>query len=243
MTAAISRGSPGYVRSVSTTRVAGSAGVELAVRLRGDPAAPPMVLLHALGETSESWAPVLPLFAQRYRVAAFDLRGHGLSDWPGAYSAELMRDDVIAAVDALHLAAFTLVGHSLGGAVALQIAQELGDRVTRLVVEDVVPPYPRERRPAPDRPSVELPFDWAVIEPTYEQMSDAQMRDWPSLTTITAPTLVVAGGPASHIPAERIAEMARLIPHCTVITIDAGHHVHENAPDEFGHAVLSWLAS
>jgi 3-oxoadipate enol-lactonase len=205
---------------MSTTRVAGSAGVELAVRLEGDPAAPPLVLLHALGETSESWAPLLPEFTRRYRVAAFDLRGHGASDWPGIYSCELMRDDVVTAVDALGLQRFTLIGHSLGGAVALLIAQQLGDRITQLLIEDVVPPYPRQPRPVPDRPEAELSF---------------------ALSMITAPTLVVAGGPASHIPGERITEMAERIPDCTVVTINIGHHVHQNAPDEFAHAVLPWL--
>lgn len=224
-----------------TTRVAGSAGVELAVRLEGDPAAPPLVLLHALGETSESWAPLLPEFTRRYRVAAFDLRGHGASDWPGTYSPELMRDDVVTAVDALGLQQFTLIGHSLGGAVALLIAQQLGDRITQLLIEDVVPPYPRQPRPVPDRPEAELSFDWAVLEATYGQMSDPDMRGWPALSMITAPTLVVAGGPASHIPSERITEMAKLIPDCTVVTINIGHHVHQNAPDEFAHAVLPWL--
>lgn len=228
---------------MSIMRVAGSAGVELAVHAAGDPSAPPLVLLHALGETSDSWTPLLPAFAQRYRVAAFDLRGHGASDWPGTYSSALMCDDVIAAVDTLGFERFTLIGHSLGGAVALLIAARLVDRVTRLVIEDVVPPYPREPRPVPARPEADLPFDWAALEASYEQMSDPELRDWPALALITAPTLVVAGGPSSHIPAERITALATLIPDCTVVTIDAGHHVHRNAPKEFAQAVLPWLAS
>jgi 3-oxoadipate enol-lactonase len=118
------------------------------------------------------------------------------------------------------------------------IAQQLDDRITQLLIEDVVPPYPRQPRPVPDRPEAELSFDWAVLEATYEQMSDPDMRGWPALSMITAPTLVVAGGPASHIPSERITEMAKLIPDCTVVTINIGHHVHQNAPDESAHAVL-----
>jgi pimeloyl-ACP methyl ester carboxylesterase len=110
------------------------------------------------------------------------------------------------------------------------------------VLEDVVPPYPRERRPVPDRPDEELPFDWAVLQPVYDGMTDPEMREWPALATIAAPTLVVAGGPTSHVPADRIVEMAGLIPRCTVRTIDAGHHVHVHAPDEFADTVLTWLA-
>jgi 3-oxoadipate enol-lactonase len=227
---------------MAITRVPGSAGVELAVRLDGEPTAPPIVLLHALGETSESWDALTAALATRYLVARFDLRGHGASDWPGEYSSELMRNDIIAAAHALAFEHFTLIGHSLGGIVALLIAEELGDRVTQLVLEDVVPAYPREPRGVPDRPDQELPFDWAVLEWAYTSLSDPEMRDWPALSTITAPTLVVAGGPTSHIPGERIAEMAALIPDCTVVTIDAGHHVHPHAPEEFAAAVLPWLA-
>lgn len=227
---------------MSITRVVGSDGVELAVRLEGDPAAPPIVLLHALGETSDTWAQLLPELSRRYRVAAFDQRGHGASDWPGNYSSESMRDDVIAAGNALGFERYSVIGHSLGGVVALLIAQQLGDRIARLVIEEVVPPYPREPRPVPDRPDVDLPFDWAVIPAIYAEMTDPTMRGWPALATITAPTLVVSGGPASHIPRERIAEMAELIPDCTVVTIDAGHDVHDSAPAAFADAVLPWLA-
>ncbi|HEY2795141.1 MAG TPA: alpha/beta hydrolase [Micromonosporaceae bacterium] len=226
---------------MSIMRVHGSAGVELAVRLDGDPTSPPLVLLHALGESSESWAPLLPRFTEHYYVAAFDLRGHGASDWPGAYSTELMRDDVITAIDELGFGRFTLIGHSLGGGVALQMAEQLGDRIDRLVIEDVVPPYPRELRPVPERPDEELLFDWDVIAPSYAGMTDPAMREWPALATITAPTLVIGGGPTSHVPGDRIAEMAELIPDCTVRTIDAGHHVHVHAPDEFAETVMAWL--
>lgn len=214
----------------------------LAAHIEGNPESPPIVLLHALGETAESWNPLIAEFTKHYRTIAFDLRGHGDSDWPGEYSTELMRDDVINAIGAMGLKEFILIGHSLGGAVAILMAQQLGDRITRLVIEDVVPPYPREVPPMPERPDQELPFDWAVLEPVYRGMSDPEMREWPALAAITSPTLVVAGGPTSHVPGERIAELAGLIPDCTVVTIDAGHHVHDSKPDEFARAVLGWLA-
>ncbi|MFD4544941.1 alpha/beta fold hydrolase [Streptomyces sp. NPDC058466] len=57
-------------------------GVRLAYRVAGPEAAPPLVLLHALGEDSTDWAEVVPALARRRRVYALDLRGHGRSDWP-----------------------------------------------------------------------------------------------------------------------------------------------------------------
>jgi pimeloyl-ACP methyl ester carboxylesterase len=127
--------------------------------------------------------------------------------------------------------------------VALLVAAQLTERVSRLVIEDAVPPYPREPRPVPERPDDVLPFDWALLEATYAEMTDAEMRHWPALSAITAPTLVLGGGPSSHVPAERIEQMARLIPQCEVRTIEAGHHIHESAPAEFAAVVASWLAT
>jgi pimeloyl-ACP methyl ester carboxylesterase len=60
-----------------------------------------MVLLHALGERGSDWTSVTQAFAERYRVYAPDLRGHGDTDWPGNYSFQLMRDDVIGLLDHL----------------------------------------------------------------------------------------------------------------------------------------------
>ena len=226
---------------MTSIRVAGSGDIELAVRLDGDPAAAPMVLLHALGETSRSWARLTPQLATRYRVAALDLRGHGDSDWPGHYTPTAMADDVIAAMNALGFASVTLMGHSLGGAVAILVAERLGDRVERLVIEDAIPPYPRGIREVPTKPDEQLPFDWAMLAQMYGQIADPSMSQWPALATITAPTLVLAGGPSSHIPSRRIAEMSRLIPDCTVVTIDAGHYVHDHAHEEFAEALWDWL--
>lgn len=87
-------------------------------QVSGDPGAPAIVLLHALGEQPETWDEVAARFATRFRVVAIDLRGHGASTWPGTYSFSLMRDDVLGALDALDLHDLVLVGHSMGGTVA-----------------------------------------------------------------------------------------------------------------------------
>jgi 3-oxoadipate enol-lactonase len=105
-------------------------GVSLACQASGDRDAPPMVLLHALGEQAGSWAPVTARFAAHYRVVAVDLRGHGRSDWPGAYSFQLMRDDVTALIDRLGLGKVVLAGHSMGGMVAYLTAMTRPDQVT-----------------------------------------------------------------------------------------------------------------
>ena len=118
--------------------------VRLAYQVSGPPGAPPMVLLHGLGERGASWGPVLGALAVRFRVYALDLRGHGDSDWPGSYSFELMAGDVASLLDRLGLGAVTLVGHSMGGAVAYRVAMSRPDLVGRLIVEDAPPALRRE---------------------------------------------------------------------------------------------------
>jgi pimeloyl-ACP methyl ester carboxylesterase len=199
-----------------------------------------MVLLHGLGERSTGWAPVTAQFAECFRVFALDLRGHGDSDWPGAYSFELMRDDVLGAIDELCLSRITLVGHSMGGVVAYMIASQEPARIERLIVEDASPPYVRDRA-IPERPAASLDFDWLVVPAIIDQVNMGDATAWDRLSAITAPTLLIGGGSESHVPQENLAQVAARIPCCELVTIPGGHHVHSTSPAEFAAVVLRWL--
>jgi pimeloyl-ACP methyl ester carboxylesterase len=56
------------------------------------------------------------------------------------------------------------------------------------------------------------------------------------------PTLIVAGGPESHLPQPEMARMAAKIPSCHLLTIPVGHSIHRSAPAEFTAAVESFLS-
>ena len=230
------------VGQVNAARRIKVGGIHLAYEVSGAPGAPPMVLLHALGERAANWEPVTARFAECFQVFALDLRGHGGSDWPGTYSVQLMRDDVAGALDQLGLGTVTLVGHSMGGVVAYLVAMQRPDRVERLVVEDVPPPFRRDRA-IPERPEGPLDFDWAVVPAMIGQVNRGDPAAWDGLGGITAPTLLIGGGPQSHIPQDKLAAAAARIPRCDLVTIPAGHLVHEARPAEFASAVLGWLRS
>ncbi|MER5650003.1 alpha/beta fold hydrolase [Streptosporangium sp. NPDC002524] len=215
-------------------------GIELAYRVSGAADASPLVLLHALGKDAADWDGVLGAFERHWRVYVPDLRGHGESAWPGEYSLELMRDDVLGFLDALGLDRVTLVGHSLGGFVAYLLAEGHPERVDRLVLEDVSAPLPRERT-VPVRPDGPLSFDWEMVLAVRKQIDDPDPVWLDRLGEITSPTLIVAGGSLSHVPQDRIAEMARRIPDARVVTVEAGHLVHDVRPREFTDAVLAFL--
>ena len=214
--------------------------IRLAYEVVGSAEAPPMVLLHALGERGADWEPVAATFAKRFRVFAFDLRGHGDSDWPGEYSFRLMRDDVIGALERLGLSKVTLAGHSMGGAVAYLVATQRPDLIERLIVEDASPPYPRDRA-MPARPEGPLDFDWAVVPAIVSQVNAGDPAAWDNLSTITAPTLLIGGGPGSHVDQDMLAAAATRIPRCDLVTIPAGHLVHASRPDDFARVVLTWI--
>ncbi len=217
-------------------------GLSLACRESGPADGPPLVLLHALGERATDWDVVLPALAPQHRVHALDLRGHGDSGRPGRYSLEAMRDDVLALLDAHGLDRVDLVGHSMGGVVAYLVAQERPERVARLVLEDVPAPRPRPASPVADAPEEPVDFDWAVVGAVKGQIDRPDPRWLERMTAITAPTLLVAGGPTSHVPQEGLAEMAGLVPDCRLVTVDAGHLVHQDRPAEFVAAVAPFLA-
>jgi esterase len=202
----------------------------------------PMVLLHELGGTAKRWQGVVPSFAAEHRVHAFDLRGHGDSDWASEYSHRLIADDVIVAMDALEISGAVLVGHSTGGNVALLVAMHRPDLVSRLVIEDVVPPAPRDRR-GPGRATRPMPHDWECIASLLVEATTYDAWMWQQLELLSMPTLIVAGGGNSHIPPEDIEKVAHRIPEADLVHFDVGHFVHRNKPAEFAEAVLAWLAS
>ncbi|NMI56315.1 MULTISPECIES: alpha/beta fold hydrolase [unclassified Streptomyces] len=215
-------------------------GVRLVCRVWGQESAAPLVLLHALGEDSTDWGEVVPALARGRRVYALDLRGHGRSDWPGEYSLELMRADVLRFLDVLGLGTVDLIGHSMGGVVAYLLAQERPERVSRLVLEDVPVPWPREKT-TPTRPEGELIFDWDMVVAIRRQIDTPDPAWLEGLSRITADTLVLAGGPASHVPQDGIAELARRVPGGRVVTIPVGHLIHSAAPQAFTEAVCAFL--
>lgn len=217
-------------------------GVRLAYQAWGSADAPPLILLHALGESAADWDGVAPAFARHWRVYAPDLRGHRSSSWPGSYSVEVMQADVLRFLDALALDRVDLIGHSMGGLVAYLLAGDQPERVSRLILEDVAALLPRQRD-MPARPDGELPCDWEMVLAIRRQIDDPDPAWLQRLSRITAPTLVIAGGPQSSIPQDRVAELARRIPGARLETIPAGHLIHAADPEAFTATALTFLRS
>lgn len=108
-------------------------GHRVAYRMAGE--GPAILLIHGITSTSDTWDQIVDLLAEKHTVIAPDLIGHGQSAKPrgdysmGAYASGL-RDLLVA----LEIDSATLVGHSLGGGIAMQLAYQHPERCARLVL-------------------------------------------------------------------------------------------------------------
>ncbi|MET7745457.1 alpha/beta hydrolase [Streptomyces sp. NPDC005385] len=108
-------------------------GYRRAYRMAGE--GPALVLIHGIGDSSATWADLIPDLARSHTVIAPDLLGHGASDKPRAdYSVAAYANGVRDLLTTLDIESATLVGHSLGGGVAMQFAYQFPERTERLIL-------------------------------------------------------------------------------------------------------------
>ena len=100
-----------------------------------DGAGPVLLLVHGVGDSARTWEHVIPLLAEDHLVIAPDLLGHGLSDKPrGDYSLGAFANAMRDLLTLLDVPTATVVGHSLGGGIAMQFAYQYPERCERLVL-------------------------------------------------------------------------------------------------------------
>ena len=108
-------------------------GYRRAFRVAGS--GPAILLIHGIGDNSTTWSTVQPKLAQRFTVIAPDLLGHGKSDKPRAdYSVAAYANGMRDLLSVLDIDRVTVVGHSLGGGVAMQFAYQFPQLVDRLIL-------------------------------------------------------------------------------------------------------------
>jgi 3-oxoadipate enol-lactonase len=147
---------PGTPR-VGPNRFARNGPEALAYDLRGRGS--PLVLIQGVGVGRWGWEPVANRLARRFQVITIDNRGIGASDAPpGHYSTRMMADDVLAVLDHAGIQHASVLGTSLGGMIAQELALAHPERVDKLVLVATIPGGPRSR-PMP-LPTTYL-FAWA----------------------------------------------------------------------------------
>jgi pimeloyl-ACP methyl ester carboxylesterase len=99
---------------------------------------PPLTILHGILGSSQNWHTIAEQFGHDRMVLVPDLRNHGSSPH-GRHSIDAMCDDLLALLDDRNIKRSSLLGHSMGGLVAMQFAMRYPERLKCLIVEDVGP--------------------------------------------------------------------------------------------------------
>ena len=127
----------------------------------------PLILLHGLFGSSDNWFGVASGLAEKFHLYIPDLRNHGQSPHAAFMDYPAMAADVTALMTALDLDSALVLGHSLGGKVAMQLALDQPHRVRKLIVADMAP-----RAYAP------------VHEPIFAALLALDLKAWASRTQI-----------------------------------------------------------
>jgi pimeloyl-ACP methyl ester carboxylesterase len=110
-------------------------GHRITYRVAGDPELPVLLLVHGITSSSATWDPVMPALAEHAYVIAPDMLGHGHSDKPhGDYSLGALASGLRDLLEVLGISGATVVGHSLGGGVAMQFAYQFHDYCERMAL-------------------------------------------------------------------------------------------------------------
>lgn len=105
---------------------------------------PTLLILHGLFGSLDNWGSVTRQLAEHFDVISVDLRNHGRSEHAKPHSYPAMCQDVIDLLSQLKLSRVLLMGHSMGGKVAMQLALQAPSLIERLIVVDIAPVhYPR----------------------------------------------------------------------------------------------------
>ena len=107
----------------------------------------PLLMLHELGGSTQSWRHVMDELATDFRVIALDYRGAGLSEKPRTqYSLELLVNDILELMDLKQISSTHIVGAALGAVLGIEIAKKAPERVRSMVLCSIAPAIAPEAR-------------------------------------------------------------------------------------------------
>ena len=222
--------------------ITSSDGVRISVNTEGH--GPVLVFIHGWVNDQTVWAPLAENLMDDHEVTTWDLRGHGKSDSPpaGQYSRQHALADLSAVLDTLGCPV-VLVGHSLGGYLALAHALAHPEDVAGLVLVAAGPGFRKPEAREEWNQAVLASAEKLDQAPGVEEISmhtDAMVID--RLAEITAPTLVLLGERDKRFAAAASLFARDLNVQASVVVPDQGHMVHLKAPEECAVAIRSFVA-
>jgi pimeloyl-ACP methyl ester carboxylesterase len=220
--------------------------------MRAGQGTPPIVFVHGMGSSSATWAECMGLLQDRFLVVAIDLLGHGASpvpDDPAEYTRDRALDDLdelLAALEAETGSPAVIVGHSLGGYLALAHAATRPGVAAGIVVLNTGPgfrdPEKREGWNAMSRRNAHrfgVPLQVAELNLQHDSVVMDRLAD------MTTPTLVLAGSLDRPDYTNSGQYLERKMPHARLQVVEGGEHsMHEHShAAEVADAVASFIAT
>jgi pimeloyl-ACP methyl ester carboxylesterase len=225
----------------------------------------PLLLLHGGTGCQENWIHAgRDQFTREYTLIKPDARGHGRTNNPRkTITHRLCALDTLALLDHLAIRKCRAIGLSMGGNILLHMATLQPDRIEAMVIVSATMYFPEQARaimqqipPADKQP----PQEWETMRKRHK-LGDQQivaLWDWaremkdshddmnftaPSLSRITASTLIVYGDRDPLYPVEMAVEMYRAIPQSSLWVVPNGGHgpVFFDAAAQFAHTALAFL--
>lgn len=239
----------------------------------------PMIILHGIFGSSDNWLTQAKLFSPHYRVFTVDQRNHGQSPHDNGFSYPLMVEDLREFIDTHRLENPIVIGHSMGGKVAMNFALAHPDKLEKLIVVDIAPkPYNLEHYviinglksvpiqsissrneadaalteyvPEPDvrqfllknlQRKAEGGFTWKINLPVIDKNLSNIGLDLQFDGKFEKPTLFIKGGKSKYVKDEDITRIKEVFPKAELKTLDTGHWVQAEKPQEFVNTVMEWL--
>lgn len=241
----------GFVRH----RIRAGRGTVLSVLEGGDRSHPTLLFLHGAGGNCGNFSGQLKAFRDHYHLVAPDLRGHGLSGWPGDSRLLEFHQDVDLIIDELELPEkFVVISHSFGGCLAARLAERAPGRVQGLALLNTAghiargPFYQgmllfagqvdRVRRFQPDVLQASSRVCWSLLRFTLKEWNC-----WDAFPRLEMPSLVLSGGLDHLIPVWLCRRTARLLPDSRLITVPlSGHVTMMSEPERVNDYLRNFLA-
>lgn len=239
----------------------------------------PMIILHGVFGSSDNWLTQAKLFSPHFRVFTIDQRNHGQSPHNEEFSYPVMVNDLLQFIDEHQLKDPIVIGHSMGGKVAMNFAVAHPEKLEKLIVVDIAPkPYNLEHYviieglkaipvqtitsrneadaalaayvPEPDvrqfllknlqrRP--EGGFTWKINLPVIDKNLNKIGFDLEFAGKFEKPTLFIRGGKSKYVKDEDMTRIKEVFPQAELKTLDTGHWVQAEKPQEFVDTVMKWL--
>ncbi|RSS52198.1 alpha/beta fold hydrolase [Streptomyces sp. WAC06614] len=241
-------------------------GRQLSYTDHGGPGAP-LLALHGHFHNGRTWDRLAAGLGPGWRLITLDQRGHGASDRAAQYDREGYLADAAALLERLGVGPAVVLGHSLGGVNAYQLAARRPDLVRGLVVEDIGAVVDTDLSFALDWPRRgasreefltglgdaarflgdslrEYEDGWGTAFVPEDMVVSQQLLNgdhWADWLAVRVPTLLVRGERSDCLSAGHAREMAARRPGVRLVELPAGHVVHADDPEGFGAAVGEFL--